>query len=161
MNEQALQTESTLSGSAIAARQLYEYTLRIIGVTEYGGSMAAILAGESPPPSGLRVDIAFEGESRGVIAGTIRGVDYLNIRADGRMELDIKAELTTPDGEKIALAAGGVGIPQPGTTVSLLRENVKLTTASPEHAWLKTLEIWATGRADIASGEVHVRGYLA
>ena len=142
-------------------RLLYEYTLEIVGVTEYGASMQAILAGEATPPAaGLRVDIAFAGESRGILAGTIRGVDYLNIRADGRMELDIRAELTTPDGEKIALAAGGVAIPQPGTTESLLRENVRLTTASPKYAWLNRLEIWAIGRADVGTGAIHVRGYL-
>jgi hypothetical protein len=40
-------------------------------------------------------------------------VDYVTVRADGRIDLDIKAEITTDDGEKIAFAASGVGIPQP------------------------------------------------
>jgi hypothetical protein len=39
---------------------LYEYTLRITGVTEYGGSLQAVLGGEAPPACGLRVDIAFQ-----------------------------------------------------------------------------------------------------
>lgn len=165
MNKQAIETAIPLSvlepATGEHGRLLYDYTLRIVDVTEYGASMEAILTGAAvPPPSGLRVDIAFVGESRGLVAGSIRGVDYLNIRADGRMELDIKAELTTPEGDKIALAAGGVGIPQPDSTESLLRENVKLTTASPRYAWLNGLEIWATGTADIATGEVSVRGYL-
>jgi hypothetical protein len=158
------ETQSRLIESAPSGEHgqlVYDYTLRIVGVTEYGASMEDILTGKAELPScGLRVDIAFEGESRGMIAGTIRGVDYLNIRADGRMELDIKAELTTPEGEKIALAAGGVGIPKPNSTESLLRENVKLSTASAAYAWVNSVEIWAVGRADIATGEVHVRGYL-
>jgi hypothetical protein len=145
----------------IGGELVYEYTLRITEVVEYGASMADILAGvAAPPPGGLRVDIAFVGEARGRLAGTIRGVDYLNVRADGRMELDIKAEVTTPEGDKIALAAGGVGLPQPGSTASILRENVKLTTASERYAWVNNLQFWAVGVGDVGTGEVHVRGYL-
>lgn len=151
----------SLDDRGLPGELLYEYTLRLTGVTEYGASMQDLLTGAAaPPPTGLRVDIAFEGEARGRLAGAIRGVDYLNIRGDGRMELDIRAELTTPEGDKIAMRIGGVGLPQPGSTASLLRENIQLTTASPRYAWVNALEIWAVGVADIATGEVHVRGYL-
>lgn len=162
MNAQPLDTVTHLASPTPSyGRLIYEYTLRLVRVTEYGASMQDILTGAATPPaSGLRVDIAFEGESKGVIAGSIRGVDYLNIRADGRMELNIHAELTTPDGHKIALFSDGVGLPQPGTTASLLRENVTLTTASPEYAWVNELQIWAVGRADVGTGEVHVKGYV-
>ncbi len=161
MERQLNEPSSPTPRATDLGRLVYDYTLRITGVTEYGASMQAVLTGDAlPPPEGLRVDIAFEGESTGAVAGAIRGVDYLTIRADGRMELDIKAELTTPEGDKIALAAGGVGIPRPGSTESALREHVRLTTASPRYAWLNTVEIWAVGRADIATGRVHVRGYL-
>lgn len=140
---------------------IYEYTARLTGFTEYGASFEAVVAGEAaPPPSGLRVDIRFEGEVRGKLGGYIEGCDYLNLRADGRMELDIKATLTTPTGEKIAVTAGGIGIPQPGSTRSLLRENVKLTSAHPDYQWLNNLEIWAVGHADVRTGLVTVRGYL-
>jgi len=46
--------------------------------------------------------------------GTVKGIDYLHIRADGRCQLHIHAEITTEDGKKISLAADGVGIPQKG-----------------------------------------------
>lgn len=139
---------------------LYEYELRLTDITEYGPSMQAILTGEAQIPAcGLRVDLSFVGESRGKLAGKIEGIDYLNLRADGRMELDIKAKITTPDGALIAVAAGGVGLPQPGSTASLLRENVKLTTAHPDYAWVNPLEIWAVGEADVETKKVMVRGY--
>jgi hypothetical protein len=140
---------------------LYEYKGRLTGLTEYGASMQEILEGKAAlPPGGLRVDISFEADVEGPLAGHIAGCDYLNIRADGRMELDIKATITTPEGNKIAVAAGGVAVPEDGSTASQLRENVKLTTADPEYAWLNPLEIWATGRADVADGSLWVRGYV-
>ncbi len=140
--------------------QVYQYTAKLTGFTEYGASLESLLAGAAPPLSGLRVDIEFEGEIQGKLAGYIKGVDYLNVRADGRMDLDIKATITTPSGERIAVSAGGVCIPQPGSPVALLRENVKLTTAHPPHGWVNGLEFWAAGEADMAKREVTLRGYL-
>lgn len=139
---------------------VYEYTAKLTGFTDYGASIEELLAGAAPPPSGLRVDIEFEGEVHGKLAGRVKGIDYLNVRADGRMELDIKATITTLAGERIAISAGGVCIPQPGSPVSLLRENVKLTTAHPQHAWVNTLEFWAAGEADMSKREIRVCGYL-
>jgi hypothetical protein len=140
---------------------LYEYTLRLGAPVEYGGSLDAIVAGrEAPPPAGLRVDLPFEGEASGRVMGKIVGVDYLNIRADGRMELDLKATLTTPEGDKIALSADGVALPRKGSSRVDLRENVQLRSASPSWAWLNPLQVWAVGEADMAKGEVRIRGYL-
>jgi hypothetical protein len=149
------------TGSGEHGELLYEYKGRLTELVEYGASMRDILEGKAElPPGGLRVDISFEGDVEGPLAGRISGCDYLNIRADGRMELDIKATITTPEGKKIAVAAGGVAVPEEGSTASQLRENVKLTTADPDYAWLNPLEIWATGRADVADGSLRVCGYL-
>ena len=60
------------------------------------------------------------------VSGSVKGVDYIHMRADGRTELNIQAEITTEDGKKIALAADGVAMGQP--PVLQLRDNVKLTT---------------------------------
>jgi hypothetical protein len=142
------------------AEPLYEYRLRLGTPTEYGASLAAIVSGEAPPPaSGLRVDLPFEGEATGRVAGSITGVDYLTVRADGRMQLDLRATITTRDGEKIAFAADGVALPEGERTVTL-RENVTLSSASPNWAWVNPLQIWAVGEADMARGDVTVRGYL-
>ena len=140
---------------------IYEYGGRLTRITDYGIPLRAVLAGEvPPPPSGLRVDIEFEAEVHGRLAGNLRGVDYLTVHADGRMELDIKGLITTRDGAHIALSASGVALPQPRTSRSLLRENVRLFTSSAEYAWVNPLQIWATGSADPSTGDLHVQGFL-
>jgi hypothetical protein len=94
------------------------------------------------------------------LTGSVRGVDYATIRADGRVDLDVRAELTTEGGAKIALAASDVGLPQAGTPIILLRENVSLTTATREYSWVNPLQIWGVGQADVARGEIVVRAYV-
>lgn len=150
-----------MSEPRLDGRLLYEYTARFTDVHEYGVSLADVLAGKRPPQAeGLRVDIAFAGEVQGELAGSLRAVDHLNVRADGRMELDIKGHLTTPSGESIAFAAGGVAIAQAEPGRCRIHEHVRLTSAHPAHAWLNTVEIWAVGSADVTTGTVHIRGYV-
>ena len=140
---------------------LYEYTCSFTQVVEYGTSAEALFAGQTPPPSeGARVDVYFEGPIAGAkLKGTVKGVDYLHIRADGRAQLNIHAEITTDDGKKIALAADGVAIPQEGSPVFQLRENVTLTTNHPEYAWVNPIQVWAPGTVDVAKGEIRIKGY--
>jgi hypothetical protein len=145
----------------IAAEQVYEYSLKVTGMVEYGASLQPILAGENPPPpGGLRFDVAFEGPVTGRLNGRVVGVDYLTLRADGRVDLNIQADITTDDGEKIALAASGVAIPQPGSSVVALRENVMLTTASETYAWVNPLQIWGVGSVDFSTGVISIKAYI-
>jgi hypothetical protein len=45
---------------------LYEYTVKFTGMTEYGVSFEALMAGTTlPPPEGARFDVPFEGASNG------------------------------------------------------------------------------------------------
>ena len=139
---------------------LYEYTVQFTEVVEYGTSAEAVFSGQTPPPAeGARLDVYFEGPATGRLKGTVKGVDYLHIRADGRIQLNIHAEITTEDGKKIALAADGVGIPQEGSPVFQLRENVTLTSNHSEYAWVNPLQVWAPGTVDVAKGEVRIKGY--
>jgi hypothetical protein len=142
---------------------LYECTLQFTKVVEYGISAEALFSGQTPPPAeGARFDVHFEGPVAGArLRGTATGVDYLHIRADGRVQLDVHAEITTEDGKKIALRADGVGIPQNGSPVFLLRENATLTSNHAEYAWLNPLQVWAPGTVDVSKGEVRVRGYAS
>ncbi len=141
---------------------LYEFTAHVTEVTDFGMSLQDVLAGKQAiPPAGLRIDIAFEGELRGRLEGHAKGVDYIYLRPDGRAELDVKGTVTTPDGARVALAAGGIAVPKPGSPASVLREHAKLTTASPEYLWLNGLEVWGMGEIDVAKGELAVRAYLA
>jgi len=144
-----------------ACEPLYEYEADLTELTDYGVPLDDVMSGRlAVPPQGMRVDIRFAGDVRGRLPGRIEGVDYLELRADGRMQLDIKATLTTPDGARIALSAGGVALPEPGSTAVRLRENVRLTTACADHAWVNPLEVWAVGEADVGTGRLAVRGYV-
>lgn len=142
---------------------LYESTLQFTKVVEYGVSAEALFSGQTPPPAeGARFDVHFEGPVAGAkLRGTATGVDYLHIRADGRVQLDVHAEITTENGKKIALHADGVGMPQNGSPVFLLRENATLTSNHPEYAWLNPLQVWAPGTVDVSKGEIRVKGYAS
>ena len=142
---------------------IYEYTVQFAQVVEYGISANAVFSGQMQPPAeGARFDVYFEGPITGPkMKGMVKGVDYLHIRADGRCQLNIHAEITTEDGKKIALAADGVAIPEEGSLVFQLRENVTLTTNHPEYSWLNPIQVWAPGTADVSKGEIRVKGYAA
>jgi hypothetical protein len=141
---------------------LYEYRVKITGMTEFGFSFGALMSGEAaPPPEGARFDVAFEGSSVGKLTGTVAGIDHLRLRADGRFDLDIRGTITTHDGHMISLAADGVCLPTPGNPVAALRENVTLFTSAKEYAWLNTLQIWGIGTVDLAEQVVHIKGYTA
>lgn len=142
---------------------LYEYTVKFTGMTEYGVNLESLVAGTvAPPPEGARIDVAFEGASIGPkLKGKVTGVDYLRIRADGRFQLHIHAEITADDGQKIALHADGVALPRKGTSISDLRENVTLSTSSKDYAWVNALQVWAIGTVDLAEQVVRLKGYSA
>ena len=86
------------------------------------------MAGEvPPPPEGARFDFSFEGVANGPkLKAKVMGVDYLNVRADGRFELNVYLNIATDDGQNIAGHAGGVATPRPNSSIADLRENVTL-----------------------------------
>jgi hypothetical protein len=150
-------------GTIDVGELLYEYTVKLTGMVEYGVSFEALMTGTAaPPPEGARFDVPFEGASVGPkLKGKVSGVDYLRVRADGRFELHIHAEITTDDGQKISLHADGVALPQPGSPVAGLRENVTLFTSSKAYLWVNNLQVWATGTVDLAEQVVRLKGYSA
>jgi Protein of unknown function (DUF3237) len=145
----------------IPGELIYEYTPQVTRIVEYGAPADAVLMRTSPPPQeGARLDLYLEGPViAGRLQGTITGVDYLNVRADGRAELHIHGHITLKDGNKIALEAGGVAIPEGDSSILQLREHVKLTSNHPALAWVNTTEVWARGTVDVSSGQVHLRAY--
>ena len=144
---------------------LYDLRVNFTKITEYGVSLEALVAGKTtPPPEGARFDVAFEGVARGPkLKGTVAGVDYIHVRADGRFQLHIHAEITTEDGEKIAYFGDGVATPETGTNVTQLRENVTvtLTTSSQAYAWVNQLQVWVQGTVDLEKQQVDAKGYAA
>ncbi len=141
---------------------VYEYTPHVTRLVEYGASADGLFSGRTPPPAeGARFDLYLEGPVKGPkLSGTVHGVDYLSARADGRAEIHIHAQITTEDGKKIALAAGGVAFLEQSSSVFRLREHVKLTSNHQEFLWVNPLEIWASGTFDFTNLQVRVRAYV-
>jgi hypothetical protein len=141
--------------------KIYEYDLDVTGVTDSGVTLQSILSGqEKVPPQGVRIDIAFEGRATGRLAGRVRGVDYVRMRADGRIDLDIRAMIETDNGSRIALSADGVAVPRTGEPLADLCENVRLNTAAKEYGWVNGRQVWAIGTVNFAVGKVHIDGYM-
>lgn len=142
---------------------LYEYTPNITGLTEYGTSLAELMSGKvSMPPEGARFDVYFEGPATvEKLKGTVKGADYLRVRPDGRMELDIHAEITTDDGQKICLKADGVCLPRKDSSISDLRENITLFSSYKNYTWMNTLQVWGIGTVDLAAQIINVKAYSA
>lgn len=140
---------------------LYEYNLKITGMPEYGVSFEDLMSGKiPPPPEGARFDVVFTGEATGSkLSGKVSGVDYLHIRADGRFQLDVHAEITTEDGQKISLKADGVAIPRKDSSIADLRENVTLFSSSKDYKWVNAIQVWGIGTVDLATQSVYIAGY--
>jgi hypothetical protein len=145
----------------MTGEKIYEYELNVTGMTDYGVPLDAILSGQVPiPPQGARIDVAFDGRAAGRLAGRVRGVDYSRVRADGRVDLDIRATFETDDGHRIALSADGVAVPRANEPVADLFENVTLSTACAPCAWVNARQIWGVGTVNLATGKITVAGYL-
>ncbi len=141
--------------------KIYEYDLDVSGITDYGLSLDAILSGkEKLPLQGVRIDVAFEGRASGRLAGRVRGIDYLRLRADGRVDLDIRAIIETDDGYRIALSADGVGVPRAAEPVADLSENISLSAVAKDYAWVNTRQIWGSGTVNFATGKIHIDAYM-
>jgi len=130
-------------------------------MTDYGVSLDAILAGKQKvPPQGARFDVALEGRAKGRLSGRVRGIDYIQMRADGRVSLDIRASIETDDGRRIDLSADGVALPHADEPIADLFENVSLTTAAADYAWINTRQIWGVGTVNFATGKIHIDAYM-
>lgn len=142
---------------------LYEAEISFTQVVDYGFSLESVLSGDvSLPTAGARFDVHFRGILRGPkLSGTVAGVDYLHMRADGRGQLHIHAQITTEDSQNIAFFADGVVLPQEGAAEWLLRENASFITASPTYRWLNQIQVWGQGTVDPGKGEVRVKAYSA
>lgn len=153
-------TEVTLP----VAEHLYDEIAHVTRITEYGISYEEFISGQvSLPPEGARFDIAFEGSISGEkLSGALAGVDFAEVRADGRFQLNMHAEITTDDGEKIAYFADGIFVPpEDDTRIAQVRYSVRLTTASPKYSWVNKLQIWACGSVNVNKGEISVKAYAA
>ncbi len=160
--DRSVEAVAALGDPTMPGALIYEYTPQVTRLVEYGASADAVLSGRTPPPAeGARFDLYLEGPSRGQAERNRKGRGLSLARADGRAEIHVHAEITTVDGKKIALVAGGVAFPEQSSSVFRLREHVKLTSNHPELLWVNPLEIWASGTFDFTNGQVRVGAYAA
>ena len=147
--------------TAMRGEKIYEMELDLTGVTDYGVSMNAILSRQAAIPlHGARFDLALGGRYEGRLAGRAHGVDYLRVRADGRIELDLHVIFETEDGHRIALSGDGQAAARPGEPVLDIFGNVRLSTASKDYAWVNERQIWGVGTASLATGKLRVEGFM-
>lgn len=95
-------------------------------------------------PAGMRIDVAFSGSATSPHwegERPVEGFDYVTVRADGSMALDIRARLGEGK-EVVHYRAGGVG------TESGITELLTFETANEDLGWLNTACGIATGSID-------------
>jgi hypothetical protein len=100
-------------------------------------SMAPRMLGKMP--QGTRIDFPFEGTATSAHwegERTVKGVDYVTVRLDGHMDLDIRATI----GEKretVAYRGAGVSIVK-SPTEALPQELLTFQTGNEDLSWLNT-----------------------
>ena len=136
-------------------------TCRLTKIVEYGVNFAAFAEGKvGPPPQGARFDVTVEGSFTGPkLKGTFSAVDYVYVRADGRVELHPHGEITTDDGERIAYFVEGAAYSQAGSPFPINLGMGTLSTASAKYAWVNDLEILSQGPIDFAKREMRLEVY--
>jgi hypothetical protein len=138
---------------------LFDEEIRLTGITEYGVSWKEIIDGKRIPVQGARFDLNFEGKVTGRINGVIKGVDYLEIRADRKFMLNIHARIVTEDGEIIAVKEYGISTPDT-SGMAKLNLNMEFFTLSPAYIPLNKKQVWVIGEVNMANGEVKAAGFV-
>lgn len=132
-------------------------------------------------PEGLRIDAHYNGSMiAGPLAGAIvRGVDYLLIRSDGVIVLDVRETITTASGRCIALRAQGYGSvrsePQAGAATVSPQQGAKVAwpdasnpllgvatcqTTDPELLWMNEAMLVFSGTANLGTSKLQAVGRL-
>lgn len=139
---------------------IFEEKIHLTNISEYGTKWSELTSGKvHPGPEGVRFDLEFEGLIHGPqIKGTIKGIDYLEVRADGKFMLNIQAAITTEDGKRIAVHENGILYPKEDG-MAHIQLNLQFTTHYPEYTWLNNIQAWAICEVDMQRGEVQVKAY--
>jgi len=141
-------------------KKIFEYELNITKVADSGISLNDILSGaKTVPQQGLRIDVHFDGHASGEIAGRVYGVDYIRLRADGRISLDIRAMIEIDAERRIAISADGVAVVHKSEPVADLFENVTLSTTAPDYTWVNVRQIWSVGTVNFSTGKIVLAAY--
>ena len=134
---------------------LFEEEVHLTQINSYGFSWEQFaVKGEPIPAEGARFDIHFEGNVTGdALQGTITGVDYLTVRADGRLILDLHATITTDDGAHIKVEESGIN------DNGSLRLTMNFHTCDSRYQWLNHKQVWGVGTVNFETGQVKIKGF--
>jgi hypothetical protein len=140
--------------------RVFDEEIQLTGITEFGISWEDLVKGNAQlPAQGARFNLEFEGSVNGEnINGVIKGVDYLEIRADGKFMLNIHATIITDDGETISIKETGISTPDPSGK-AVLHLNMDFYTVSEKYEWLNKKQVWSVGEVDMTTGKVNVTGF--
>ena len=111
-------------------------------------------------PAGMRIDFPFKGTATGPHwegERPVRGVDYVTVRGDGNMDLDIHGVI----GEKreaVAYRANGLSISNPDKSADP-KELITFQTGNEDLAWLNNEIGVAFGHGE--GGTITIEVYLA
>ena len=151
----------TPSATIPVAMHIGTIVCRVTKIVEYGVSFADFATDKvGPPPQGARFDITVEGTFTGSkLNGIFTAVDYVYVRADGRVELHPHGEITTNDGARIAYFLDGVVYSVEESPLPHHLGIGTLSTASVKYAWVNGLEILSQGPMDLAKREMRLEVY--
>lgn len=120
-------------------------------------TMTARMLGNAP--GGTRIDFPFEGSATGPHwegERPVRGVDYVTIRSDGHMDLEIRG--TIGEGrETVAYRATGVSVVRSKTEAGP-QELITFQTGNEDLAWLNTAV--AVGMGEGIEGNLTLTVYV-
>ncbi|MCB9291292.1 MAG: DUF3237 family protein [Lewinellaceae bacterium] len=138
-------------------QHLFDEEVFLTGITEYGTSWEKLASGsQAPPAQGARFDISFEGKVFGdKIKGKVKGVDYLQVRPDGKFILTLHATITTDDGATIVLEERGTMVILPNGDGQLYL-TMNFSTAYPRYQWINEKQVWGIGTSFLSEGEGRV-----
>ncbi len=102
---------------------LASYSATLTKLIDYGNTVV-----------GPRIDAHFEGPLTGEkLSGHMEGIDYIRIRANGTIEITVRATIKTDDGVDIGVTIDGYASTQDG---SIRDTSVRMFTGDEKYAWL-------------------------
>lgn len=110
-------------------------------------------------PGGTRIDFPFEGTATSAHwegERPVRGVDYVTVRSDGNMALDIRATIGAKR-ETVAYRGRGVSIVK-SPTEAMPQELITFETGNEDLAWLNS--VVGVGLGGGEDGEIVVKLYV-
>lgn len=129
-------------------------------------------------PEGIRIDAPYSGTvvEGPFTGGSVRGIDYLLLRADGVGVINAHAVITTPGGQNISVHAqgyitppDGLHLPPPDVLLSPdfhwpdislpLHGFALLRCGAPDLAWVNRTALALAGSVNVAMGKLQAAAY--